>query len=891
MGIYTDAVQKAYIAYFARPADVGGLAYWESALTASKGDTSAMYKLFAAQKEYTDTYGGKDAYTVVATVYQNLFGHAPDIAGLNFWAQGLMKGDFKIDYAVTEIAKGALGSDATIYANKVAAATAFTAALDTVPEILAYQGDAANRLAKQFIANVTDDASLKAAIDTAALNVTVQGIVDNGGVGGQTYTLTPGQDIITGTDGNDVINANAFNATTGVDQTNLSVIDSIDGGNGKDTLNVEIKDAKDANNVAFTANGAFPTTIKNVEVINLNLSGYTIPAAPNNTLDASKFVGATNINQIGKALNVTKLAAGVTAGFDSIVGATALNVGASGASAAVSLKNVDDLASLTVGGTKLATVTVSGSRVDSAQDGTDAMALTVNAGTDVQTVTVTTDQKTALTINEDAVTPSVKHITNVNASASTGAITFTGSGTETTISTGSGKDTVTFNGVTSAATDTAAAVNGNVSTGAGDDTITLAVTASTGGLLTVDAGAGNDKITVNKIAGQGLKVSGGDGNDTITINGTLATTDVIDGGAGTDTVAVAGKATRVADDYIVFNKLLTGFETIKFTGATAEGALDASALAANYTTIDMNAGGIVANVGSQAVIANGAVTATTLAYGADANAPRAGSLNITEKATGTVTANGDTVTLAVKAITGAGGSVNGTLTGDLNSATISTVNSVNASSNATQDTIAKATVTAGAAAGALNKLASLTLTGNGTAVVTNTDGSKLATVDASALGGTYSLGDLTHAAGDVVTGLVYGSTSTKAETVKLGAGVDIVTIGASNYGAVDTVTGLKLVTNAAGDTLMQSSDHINVTGFAGGAKFTTTQTDLDLALKDAAVSAKGDNLVFQMGGDTYVYVDKGTLGTVDSADIVVKLTGAIDLDALLLALNTANPAG
>jgi GTP cyclohydrolase III len=67
-------------------------------------------------------------------------------------------------------------------------------------------------------------------------------------------------------------------------------------------------------------------------------------------------------------------------------------------------------------------------------------------------------------------------------------------------------------------------------------------------------------------------------------------------------------------------------------------------------------------------------------------------------------------------------------------------------------------------------------------------------------------------------------------------------------------------------------------------KFTTTQTDIDLALKDAAASAH-DSLVFQLGGDTYVFVDNGSAaGQIDATDTVVKLTGTVDLNALIVDL-------
>jgi hypothetical protein len=159
---------------------------------------------------------------------------------------------------------------------------------------------------------------------------------------------------------------------------------------------------------------------------------------------------------------------------------------------------------------------------------------------------------------------------------------------------------------------------------------------------------------------------------------------------------------------------------------------------------------------------------------------------------------------------------------------------------------------------------------------------KLVTVDASGLTGVSAA---TSTAGAALAGLTYVSSNAAAETIKLGTAIDDVTLNASTYGSMDTVTGLKLVANSGGTALTAASDHITVGALNGAvAKFTTTQTDIDLALKEAAASTKGDNLVFQLGGDTYVYHDAGTPDQIDAADTVVKLTGTGDLDTLILAL-------
>lgn len=861
MGVYTNAVQQLYVAYFGRPADAAGLAYWEGVVTKANGDTSAVSAAFAASAEYKAAYAGLDAYHVVAQVYQNLFGHAPDLAGLNFWGQALIAGQITIDNAVTQIAAGAQGSDMTAYNNKVAAATAFSAALDTPAEVLAYSGDAANAAAKAFIAGVTDDASLKAAIDPTALNNTVANIVDAGNTGKE-FNLTIGQDTIVGTAGNDIINAPTFNASTGASATTLKSFDSIDGGAGKDTLNLDLTGGVN------TITG----TIKNVEII--NLTGST------GTVDASAFQGATNINfDASSAPAVTNLDAGTTAGFTKSTGA--ISVGAAGASASIALDNVAETASITVGGpatgSTLAAVTVSGTRADTDKNGSLAsQTLNFTAGKNVQAVTVTTNQATSLSLAEAG--DSTKHITSLDASASTGKIAITGNATLNTIKTGTGNDSVTITAAVSAATSSAAAVNATVSTGDGNDTIIVSTVGD--GSTSVDAGAGNDKITVNKDAGA-VSILGGAGNDTIVINGTLTTSDVVSGGEGTDTIQLAGASTRTADDYIVFNKLVTGFETISFS--SAETALDASKLAATYTGIDLATDSIVTGVGAQAITAHGNVELTAAGFKENADVTKityAGTLGVSDDKSGTVTAHTDVLNLTVKATTA---NTDVLLAGHAQTANITLTNSVNASSNPTADTFASVTIDN---TSANEGLKSVTLTGNGSAFVTNVDGMKLVTVDASGLGGTLTLGDN---AGKATGGLNYMSTNTAAETIKLGSGIDHIALGASTYDSIDTVTGLKLAVDSDGN-LTADSDVLNVAGVssvvAADAKFTTKQTDIDLALKDAAqaTATKGDTLVFQLGGDTYVFHDDGN-HVINSADTVVKLTGTIDLDALVASLN------
>jgi len=185
---YYDAIQKLYVAYFNRPADTAGLDYWEGIVEKANGNTAGVSAAFAASTEYKSAYAGMSNADIVNKIYLNLFGRAAEDSGKSYWAGQLDGKKITIDGAVTAIAAGALGSDATAYGNKVKAAAAFTAALDTTAEKSGYSGDAANAVAKTYLSTVTTDATLAAAVTTTTLNATVARAV----AAGTPFTLSSG---------------------------------------------------------------------------------------------------------------------------------------------------------------------------------------------------------------------------------------------------------------------------------------------------------------------------------------------------------------------------------------------------------------------------------------------------------------------------------------------------------------------------------------------------------------------------------------------------------------------------------------------------------------------------------------------------------------------------
>jgi hypothetical protein len=121
-----------------------------------------------------------------------------------------------------------------------------------------------------------------------------------------------------------------------------------------------------------------------------------------------------------------------------------------------------------------------------------------------------------------------------------------------------------------------------------------------------------------------------------------------------------------------------------------------------------------------------------------------------------------------------------------------------------------------------------------------------------------------------------------AETVILGGADDRVNTG-STVGVMDTITGFQVAGQAATPTSidLNRSDVVDAIGVAGAfTKFTSTATTLLGVLTAAATSANA-RVVFQFGGDTYVFADTGANNTLDASDFLVKLTGLVDLDLLI----------
>ena len=157
MATTSAQVQQLYVAYLGRAADQEGLDYWLNDLNSDPAVLTLedlRSNFVNEQAEYTDVYGGLSRTDTVIKIYNNLFGRAPDAAGLAYWTTG-GGATVNADQLLTAFVAGAGATDAKIIANKVLVSEVYTSTAGA-------NYNAAD--AKSIISGVTDTA---ASVNTA----------------------------------------------------------------------------------------------------------------------------------------------------------------------------------------------------------------------------------------------------------------------------------------------------------------------------------------------------------------------------------------------------------------------------------------------------------------------------------------------------------------------------------------------------------------------------------------------------------------------------------------------------------------------------------------------------------------------------------------------------
>jgi len=345
-------LQQAYLAYFGRPADPSGLAYYAE-------KTEAQVKAaFSASPESQAFFGSMAVAAQINAIYQNLFNRDAEPAGLTYWAQEIGSGRLSLADAAMGILAGAQNDDKTAVANKLAASDSFTTALNTTAEILGYAGAAAIAPARAYLKAVdATAATLTTAV--AGVDASVTTVITAGSaVAGQTFTLTTGADNFTGTSGNDTINA-----FIGAANSTLTGADIIDGGAGTDTLNLntdntgtlsaasitnveifKIRDVGAAATYNFATVSGENSVINNISTSAVTLSAMAAGTALTIKGDGTTTNGATTFTMAAAtdAVNLT-IDGGVTAGAitRNATGAATVTVNSTGAANTIGVLDLD----------------------------------------------------------------------------------------------------------------------------------------------------------------------------------------------------------------------------------------------------------------------------------------------------------------------------------------------------------------------------------------------------------------------------------------------------------------------------------------------------------------------------------------------------------------------
>jgi len=902
-------LEKAYLAYFGRPVDPAGLTDFAASTDAQVADA------FAASAESKALYGTTFDYAQINAIYLALFNRPAEKAGLEYWYAKVADKTFTAAGAAIAILNGSQNAHKTAIENKLAASAAFSAALDTADEMIGYSGTAAAASARAFLSGVTTTAATAAAVDAAV----AAAVASKTAVAGQTFMLTTSADVLNTT------TVTAANKTTAGDDIiyattdgTLTSADIIDAGSGNDAIisnstsnnqtlapiltSVETvtitQTAADAKQITFDGSNSAGLTklnIKNAAAVSADRTGTILGfATTSDELILLKSLSkTTTVGIIGGTASSGTTSADITAQFTSVAAADTqkLEISSAGKVNIVTLQTAETVE-----------ITATGNGT------TGANSIGSLSAVAVKTLNIKGAGDLTVSASDMAAT------TAVNASTTTGKITFVAeAGTTSFTFTGGSGDTSLSGSSTGVV---------NATTGSGSDIIDLSGGAST---ATVIAGAGNDRVLVGAQANVTAadSINGGDGTDTIvisdaTIDGTTKTAlatgltafELLETTASTATtidynalgtydsvrlsvamaVSTAGgtntagsnsiSATMENSDILVISNTRVG-QTASTAGAGTNGSASGDAVniaprvdgGSNIASINFVGNADIAGGAGQA--ANGTAKGGLSGDGLDAS--NIETLNITITGTQAATGTADTVSITAGAAGGTGGT-NGTA-GDVGS-------TVKASTNATINITSALEGTTAALHNhlELGTVVSTNVTINGSAFLGNLSVTA-ATGNTTITGG---IGKDTLTGGSGIDTLSGGA---GADTLNGMAGADIYTGGlgrdsfaVSNVattvaGGFDTISDFGKVTTALTATQVGTLSTTNAFGISIAAATTLGGAEADIAIFAAtatlAAAATGTNV------SAAVTTNPVVLGAITSKGVIsVSGAGASLVDTL-----------
>jgi len=121
-------VQKAYVAYYGRPAEPDGLGYWADRMDRAGQSLDAIIQAFGYSAEFNRRYGGLGYTQLVTKIYQQALARNPEQGGLNYYVGELQAGRRTLQTITLDVLNGATTApDSTVVANKLDVAAYYSA--------------------------------------------------------------------------------------------------------------------------------------------------------------------------------------------------------------------------------------------------------------------------------------------------------------------------------------------------------------------------------------------------------------------------------------------------------------------------------------------------------------------------------------------------------------------------------------------------------------------------------------------------------------------------------------------------------------------------------------------------------------------------------------------
>ncbi|WP_417539514.1 DUF4214 domain-containing protein [Marinobacter sp.] len=167
-------IQKAYVAFYGRPADYAGLEYWAGVLDGNGGNLTNVIQSFGSSEESKSLYGSSGTAERIEKVYQQLFNRAADTAGRDWYVGQIDSGKMSLQSAALQIMNGATGDDLSLINRKVDAAGMFTESLRAQNMSHSYNGDQDIAPARSYLSKITQgmsDGDISSLINTMLVDI------------------------------------------------------------------------------------------------------------------------------------------------------------------------------------------------------------------------------------------------------------------------------------------------------------------------------------------------------------------------------------------------------------------------------------------------------------------------------------------------------------------------------------------------------------------------------------------------------------------------------------------------------------------------------------------------------------------------------------------------